>query len=492
MTFEWTVRRLAPGQGGVITITGMLTSPLARDHVFGNTASITTLDIDSDTANNNDSTEVTVSNVAPVVLDDGGTGFITDQDSAFTTGNVMANDDDLNGDALTVASFDASGALGLVNDNGDGTFDYDPDGQFEYLNKGEQAFDAFSYIASDGSLTDTASVSVTIDGVSDAPTISDILNQYTDVSMPLGPLSFSVGDVDSDLETLSLDAASSDSTLVDPANVSLHGSGTEHTLTLTPTAGMTGTATITVSVSDGALTAWDSFILAVGVNAPPNALDDAVSMPQNTPVAIAVLGNDSDPNGDALSVVAVGQPGNGRANSDGVTVIYTPAQSFVGADAFSYTISDGELSDTATVSVQVLPMADLAISQSYEWGMGVVTYTVVTRNLGPSAANGVVVTSALSANVSSVSWTCTAAGAISCTTSGAGNTINDTLASFPAGDVVTYTIGGALDSSDNAVNTASIEPPASVLDPDEDNNSSTLSTANYQVFLPLIIRNATP
>jgi len=98
----------------------------------------------------------------------------------------------------------------------------------------------------------------------------------------------------------------------------------------------------------------------------------------------------------------------------------------------------------------------------------------------------------LSANVSSVSWTCTAAGAISCTTSGAGNTINDTLASFPAGDVVTYTIGGALDSSDNAVNTASIEPPASVLDPDEDNNSSTLSTANYQVFLPLIIRNATP
>jgi uncharacterized repeat protein (TIGR01451 family) len=498
LTFEWTVSRLDAGQSGVITVTGVVSSPLAAGTVFSNTASITSSVTDEDMSNNSATALVTVSNAAPLTVDDGGAGYGTDEDSVFSTANVLANDDDLNGDVLFIASFDASGALGLVSDNGDGTFGYDPNGQFEYLAAGQQAFDSFSYVASDGSLTDTASVSITIAGVNDAPGISDILNQHTDVGTRLGPLAFSVGDVDSALETLSLDIASSDSDLVDPASVSFGGSGAERTLTLTPTAGMTGTACITVSVSDGALAAWDSFVVAVGVNAPPNAQDDDASTLQDTPVAIAVLDNDSDPNGDALSVSAVGQPGNGQASSDGVTVIYTPTQGFVGADVFSYTVSDGELSDTATVNVQVqapapqAPVSDLVISQGYIREAGLVTYTVVARNLGPDAADGTVITSDLSPNVSGVTWACVAAGGASCTVSGAGNTINDTLTSFPISSVVTYTISGMLNPADNAVNTASIAPPVGVTDSDEGNNSSTLSTTNFQVFLPLLIRSAKP
>jgi uncharacterized repeat protein (TIGR01451 family) len=296
---------------------------------------------------------------------------------------------------LSVSSFDASGALGLVSDNGDGTFDYDPYGQFEYLGAGQQALDVFTYVASDGSLTDTATVSVTVGGVNDAP----------------------------------------------------------------------------------------------------NANDDSASTPQDTPISIAVLENDSDPEDDSLSVSAIGLPSNGASAIAGLSVVYTPTQDFDGLDSFTYTISDGELRDTATVSVQVQPAgatSDLAVSQSYVRDAGVVTYTVVACNLGPNAANGAVFSSVLSTDVSGASWTCATAGGASCmagTVSGVGNTIAGAIASFPASSVLTYTISGALDPAEDAVNTVSITPPVGVTDPDEGNNSSTLSTASFQVLLPLVVRD---
>ncbi|HEX9859108.1 MAG TPA: cadherin-like domain-containing protein, partial [Paracoccaceae bacterium] len=71
-------------------------------------------------------------------------------------------------------------------------------------------------------------------------------------------------------------------------------------------------------------------------------------------VASDLLGNDSDANGDALSLAGFTQPGNGvlADNGDG-TLSYTPAAGFEGTDSFSYTVTDGSLSDTATVSVTV-------------------------------------------------------------------------------------------------------------------------------------------
>jgi hypothetical protein len=138
---------------------------------------------------------------------------------------------------------------------------------------------------------------------------------------------------------------------------------------------------------------------------------------------------------------------------------------------------------------------DLSIGQSYErpFGLGVVTYTVVARNLGSAAAHSAIVNSALSVTVSGVAWTCVAAGGASCTPSGLGNTINDTLASFPSGGVVTYTISGALYPWGGAVNVASITPPAGALDSNQVNNSATLSTTpTINVFLPLILRSGTP
>ncbi|MEL7093782.1 MAG: Ig-like domain-containing protein, partial [Pseudomonadota bacterium] len=90
-------------------------------------------------------------------------------------------------------------------------------------------------------------------------------------------------------------------------------------------------------------------------NPVPVASDDAVETPLDTPVVIAPLTNDSDPDGDPLEVLNTSDPANGTVviNPDG-TVTYTPDAGFTGVDTFTYTVDDGNGGqDTATVTVNV-------------------------------------------------------------------------------------------------------------------------------------------
>lgn len=90
-------------------------------------------------------------------------------------------------------------------------------------------------------------------------------------------------------------------------------------------------------------------------NRAPDAVDDSATVAQDSSAnAIAVLANDSDPDGDALSTTAASDPPNGAARCDADDCAYTPDPGFSGSDSFTYTISDGRGgSDTATVSVTV-------------------------------------------------------------------------------------------------------------------------------------------
>jgi VCBS repeat-containing protein len=77
-------------------------------------------------------------------------------------------------------------------------------------------------------------------------------------------------------------------------------------------------------------------------------------------VTVDVTGNDSDPNGDTLSVTSVTQGAHGATNinPDG-TVQYQPNANFHGTDSFSYTVSDGNGgSDSATVTITVTAVND--------------------------------------------------------------------------------------------------------------------------------------
>lgn len=110
-------------------------------------------------------------NVPLDAMDDTGTGFTTDEDTAFTTDNVFTND--LGSGVKSIDNYDDSALSGTLTNNNDGTFDYDPNGQFDYLANGEQADDVFTYDATDGLVIDTATVTITVSGVNDAPIAVD-------------------------------------------------------------------------------------------------------------------------------------------------------------------------------------------------------------------------------------------------------------------------------------------------------------------------------
>jgi CSLREA domain-containing protein len=94
---------------------------------------------------------------------------------------------------------------------------------------------------------------------------------------------------------------------------------------------------------------------------PPHAVADTASTPEDTPATIDILANDSDPNAtDILTVTAVSMPSSGTAAASGTTqVVYTPALNFNGTDVFSYSVSDGIFTESATVTVTINPVNDV-------------------------------------------------------------------------------------------------------------------------------------
>jgi len=114
--------------------------------------------------------------------------------------------------------------------------------------------------------------------------------------------------------------------------------------------GGTAEATVTVTVTP--------------VNDLPIAQDDSDTTDEDVPVMIDVLANDSDVDGDDLTVQSVTQPADGAVLNNATDVTYTPDPDFHGVDTFTYTVSDGSGgTDTATVAVAVATVNDPPIAQ---------------------------------------------------------------------------------------------------------------------------------
>jgi outer membrane protein OmpA-like peptidoglycan-associated protein len=85
----------------------------------------------------------------------------------------------------------------------------------------------------------------------------------------------------------------------------------------------------------------------------PVLADDTATAVANAATLINVLGNDSDPDGTALTLQSITQPANGTAIISGGRVSYTPRAGFSGSDSFTYTATDGTCARTANVRVTV-------------------------------------------------------------------------------------------------------------------------------------------
>jgi hypothetical protein len=98
------------------------------------------------------------------------------------------------------------------------------------------------------------------------PTLSNITDKTTNINIPTGPISFTIGDAQTPPGGLTVSGGSSNQTLVPNGNIVFGGSGTNRTVTITPAAGQSGNTTITISVSDGVATTSDSFGLTVNLD----------------------------------------------------------------------------------------------------------------------------------------------------------------------------------------------------------------------------------
>jgi hypothetical protein len=147
-----------------------------------------------------------------------------------------------------------------------------------------------------------------------------------------------------------------------------------------------------------------------GFNNPPDAVNDptagndAITTPEDTPIDIDVLANDSDIDGDTITVTNVTDPPHGSVtiNSDN-TVEYTPDTGWIGTDTFDYTISDGEGGeDTATVTVTVLEAPE-ALPDSNEVTEG--GPTITGNLLSNDSPVGTTLTIVNGVAVAAVGWT---------------------------------------------------------------------------------------
>lgn len=149
----------------------------------------------------------------------------------------------------------------------------------------------------------------------------------------------------------------------------------------TPNANKNGADTLTYSVSDGKGGASNAQIIinVAAVNDAPVIRNDTGSTEQDQAVSLAVLANDSDIDGDVLTIVSVSAPAQGSVTFTANAIVYTPNDGYVGQDSFSYTAVDAAGSSAAaTVTISVTEKTFPPVTPS---GLAVVNGTDGTAQL---------------------------------------------------------------------------------------------------------------
>ncbi|GIF24154.1 putative repeat protein (TIGR01451 family) [Actinoplanes tereljensis] len=385
---------------------------------------------------------ITVRNAAPIAVND---SFVA-RPGVLTTLDVLANDTDPNtSQGRSVASVLAA-SRGTVTLNSDGTV--------TYRTTATSGTDTFDYVLTDDlGLTDTATVTITIDAAPIAAADTVPAAYGTAVTIPV-----LANDSDPESEALTLVSATTPG----------HGTAAivNDKIRYTPAADFFGTDTFSYTIKD---TAGNTATATVTVNVAPPAADTAVAVLSGHSVDVSVV-TDS-----RLTISHVGTPSHGTATVVDGKIRYTPATGFTGTDTFTYAVSDGNGNTaTATVTVTVTDGTPAALPDSattpYEKA---VTIGVLDNDLDPNG--GLAITSV------------TTPGHGTATFSG-GNVVYTPATGYSGTDTFDYTATDADGRTVTATVTVTVGTPPVV----PDKTATAKPGTAVRITLPTVDKNGTP
>ncbi len=261
--------------------------------------------------------------------------------------NVLDNDKQGSGNATV--SVTGNPAHGNAVVQADGSIKYTPND--DYVGN-----DSFTYTITDSrGKTSTATVNVKVTGQCQSNTAPVAVNDSTTTAQgQMVALDTLANDRDADGDTLTI------TSVANPA----HGTAeiVAGQIIYTPNAGFVGTERFQYTISDGngnTSTATETVIVkaTAATNRAPVAINDSATTITGQMVALDTLANDSDADGDKLTITSVARPAHGTAEVVGGQIVYTPDHGFLGTERFQYTISDGK-GNTATAIETVIVRAE--------------------------------------------------------------------------------------------------------------------------------------
>lgn len=327
-------------------------------------------------------TSTITSNANPVATD---SGFPVDEDTPLDD-TLLANHSDSDGGTLSIITTPLTNVTnGTLVLSADSTFTYTPNANFN-------GTDSFTYTLSDGQGGfDTAQVTLTVNPINDIPvalpdSYTTLKNTpFTVIASDFNSLLMNDSDQDADTLTVNLDASTNTSS----GTLSLH---TDGEFTYTPNTDFVGTDSFNYELTDenGGFVTGTATITVISVNANPEAVEDNYTIEEGGTIyylytgsiiggatSISILENDTDADNDTISFDEsfVLSPSNGTIQDTFFNFYngtkYVANNGYVGADSFTYRISDGEGGfDEGRINITITADPDahgnpLAVTETY-------------------------------------------------------------------------------------------------------------------------------
>ncbi|MEM7342950.1 MAG: FG-GAP-like repeat-containing protein [Chloroflexota bacterium] len=461
--YVWRVEDLSPNHGGIITITGEVSSNLAAG-LLHNTATITTTTVDSNPSNNSDTVTTTIVLESELALDK----YVTGPDDG---GQLLKNSLANVGETITYTLF--------VTNNGPSLL---PAGTVvsDTLPAGVALAGVSTVSGTVGTVGNW--VTWTLPQLSHTETASAII--LATINAGTGGLTMTNMAVISGATANDVDSSNNSSLAI----VTVKGADVSIGKTVTPALPLEGeTITYTLTITN---------------NGPDPATNLVIS--DTLPSGIALGGVSTVSQGSYTLGVWQGITLTHQATA---TLVFTATvdmgsagQTLINTAVISYSdVEDGNSSNNTASASLTVSTFDLAISKA---GIrdttigpnGVIIYTIIVSNVGSITAPGALIADNLPVNVTAFTWDCVAFGGVACPIASGGGAIYETTGAFPINGRLRYNVTATLAISTATItNTAIVSSTTGVEDSNSTNNQamhiSVVSPIGGDVYLPVICKN---